>query len=1009
MDGDRWHQVDRLLQSALDVPPAERDVFLRNACGGDGPLERDVRSLLAAHDRADGFLDAPAIDLAARGLAGEPDAKDGRAAPSTSLRASGDPLIGQTFSHYRIVGRLGGGGMGVVYKAEDGRLHRPVALKFVAGDLASDAEALSRFQREARTASALNHPHICTIYDIGEQNGRAFIAMEYLEGETLKDRLAAGPLALETVLRLGVQIADALDVAHSANIIHRDIKPANIFITARGHAKLLDFGLAKLGPAISPQADVTTAAGTMQGVVMGTVAYMAPEQARGGTVDHRADLYSVGLVLYEMAMGTRPAPAVQLRVEHSPDLERVISKCLETDPQLRYRHAADLRTDLGRLTSGPSSAAATTPQGPGRMRRYLVVAAGLAAAVFVGAYVFAPRAATLTDKDTLVLAEFANTTGDPVFDGTLRQGLAAQLQQSPFLSLVSDARIVKTLALMQQPPDARLTPEIAHGVCARTASAVVLDGSIGSLGSQYILSLRARNCSTGDILADEQAQVARKEDVLGSLSEMATQVRERLGESVATIEKYSRPLQEATTASLDALKAFTTARQVYGSSGRGRAQPLFERAIALDPDFALAHAQLGIFYSNEGESALSRQSTIKAYQLRHRASDAERFFIETVYDRQVTGNMDREMETLDAWAQSYPRDSIPHGLLAGFATRSTGRYEESVAAADRSMARDPEGGSAASTNSKAYAELHLNRLDAVEATIRRAEELKLDSEFAVIRYFIAFLHGDGEGVAQQAAKARASRSTEDLISHLEALRLAGAARLQDARRTSATAAAIAKQSRKLERAALFESATAVWEALYGNQAAARQKATETLALGRGREVDYAAAFALAVSGDVSRARALADQLARDYPEDTSVQFMYLPTLRALFALEARDAAAAIRSMETASRFDLALGGIGFNAHFGKLYPIYVRGLAYLAARQPAQAAAEFQRIVEHRGIVLVDPIDAFARLQLARALALAGDPAKAKLVYGDLFTLWKDADPELTVLREARSEHARLP
>jgi tetratricopeptide (TPR) repeat protein len=1000
---DRWNHVDRLLQSALDIPVAEREIFLRNACGGDDQLERDVRSLLAAHDRAGSFLGAPAIDRAARELARERSGE--------GSQAGDDPLIGQTLSHYRIVERLGGGGMGVVYKAEDSRLHRPVALKFVSADLASDAEALSRFQREARTASALNHPHICTIYDIGEQDGRSFIAMEYLEGATLKDRLAAGPLGLETVLRLGIQIADALDAAHSAHVIHRDIKPANIFISSRGHAKLLDFGLARMGAQPSHEANFTTRAGTMQGVVMGTVAYMAPEQARGEPVDHRADLYSVGLVLYEMATGTRPAPGIRLRVEASPELERVIAKCLETDRDLRYQHAADLRTDLERLRRGSDSALTGREQPPATARAGWTVVAAAGTAIAVAAvvgYIFYPRQARLTDKDTIVLAEFANTTGDPVFDGTLRQGLEAQLQQSPFLSLVSDARIVKTLALMQQPPDARLTPEIAQGVCARTASAAVLDGSIGSLGSQYILSLRARNCSTGDILADEQAQVARKEDVLGSLSQMATQVRERLGESVATIEKYSRPLQEATTASLDALKAFTTARQVYGSSGRARAQPLFERAIAIDPDFAIAHAQLGIFYSNEGESALSRQSTIKAYQLRHRASDAERFFIEMAYDRQVTGNMDREIETLETWAQSYPRDNTPHGLLAGFATRSTGRYKESVAAAERSMARDPEGGSAASTNSKAYAELHLNRLDAAEATIRRAEELKLASEYFVIRYFIAFLRGDGEGMNQQAAMARASRSTEDLISHLEALRLAGSARLQDARRTSAIAAAIAKQSRKLERAALFETATAVWEALYGNQAAARQKATEALALGRGREVDYAAAFALAVSGHVSRARALADQLARDYPEDTSVQFMYLPTLRALFALDAHDAAAAIQSLETASRFDLALGGIGFNGYFGKLYPIYVRGLAYLAAQQPAEAAAEFQRILDHRSIVLVDPIDAFARLQLARALTLARDTVKAKSTYDDLLTLWKDADAKIPMVEQARAESLRL-
>ena len=419
--------------------------------------------------------------------------------------------------------------------------------------------------------------------------------------------------------------------------------------------------------------------------------------------------------------------------------------------------------------------------------------------------------------------------------------------------------------------------------------------------------------------------------------------------------------------------------------------------------------RVGIYYSNEGESAKSRQSTTKAYQLRHRASDAERFFIETVYDRQVTGNMDREMETLEAWAQTYPRDSMPHGLLAGFATRSTGKYELSIAAAERSKALSPEAGSGPSYNSKANSELYLNRLDAAEATIRRAEEQKFGQDFFLVRYFIAFLRGDAAGMRQQAAIARASRSTEDLISHLEALRLAGSAQLQDARRTATIAAAIAKQSGRLERAGLFEAATAVWEALYGNPAAAREKVTTALALGRGREVDYAAAFALSVSGDVSRSRALASDLARDYPEDTSVQFMYLPTLRALFALDARNPAAAIQSLQTASRFDLAIGGIGFNGYFGKLYPIYVRGLAYLAAQQPVEAAAEFQRIVDHRSIVLVDPIDAFARLQLARALVLSGDTVKAKHAYSDLLTLWKNADPDIPVLKAARAEYARLP
>ena len=703
MDTERWNHVDQLLQSALDIPAVERDAYLRNACGGDQRLEEEVRSLLAAHDRADRFLGAPAIDLAARELAGERN-DDGS-------QAGGDPLIGQTLSHYRIVEKLGGGGMGVVYKAEDTRLHRPVALKFVSEELSRDPEALSRFAREAQTASALNHPNICTIYDIGEQDQRSFIVMEYLDGTTLQDRLAAGALSLNTLLDVGIQIADALDAAHSAGIIHRDIKPANIFIGPRDRVKVLDFGLAKMRASTTPQADVTTIAGTRQGVVMGTAAYMAPEQARGEAVDHRADIWSVGLVLYEMVKGTRPPQAVRLRVEASPELERIISKCLETERELRYQHAADLRTDLERLRRGQGATVAA-PAALGRRRaRWLSIgAAAVVVTAAVAGVIYSRRPAPLTDKDTIVLGEFANRTGDAVFDDTLRQGLAVQLQQSPFLSLVSDDRIGRTLAMMQQSPDARLTPEIAQAVCVRTTSAAVLDGSIASLGSQYILALRAKNCSTGDIVADEQAQVARKEDVLGSLSQMATQVRQKLGESVVTIEKYSRPLQEATTASLDAWKAFTAATQVFASSGGAPAVPLFERAIAIDPDFAIAHARLGFYYSNEGESAMSRQS---AQGVRVAPSRERRRALLHRGDVRptVTGNMDRELVTLEAWAQTYPRDPMPHGLLAAFATRSTGNTSGRSPQPRRSQALSLEE-VRSSYGSKAYSELYLNRLDA---------------------------------------------------------------------------------------------------------------------------------------------------------------------------------------------------------------------------------------------------------------------------------------------------------
>ncbi len=918
-----------------------------------------------------------------------------------------DPLIGQTRSHYRIVASLGRGGMGVVFKAEDTRLRRTVALKFISEELSRDAEALSRFAREAQTASALNHTNICTIHDIGEHDGRSFIVMEYLEGMTLKDRLAVGSMSLNTALDVGIQIADALDAAHSAGIVHRDIKPANVFIGSRHHAKVLDFGLAKMRVLEAHQADVTTIAGTRQGAVMGTVAYMAPEQASGETVDHRADIWSFGVVFYEMVTGTRPAPGVRLRVEGTPELERIISKCLDPDRELRYQHAADLRTDLERLRRGTDTALAQHP--PLARRRALWLSIGAAAVIVAVAagVIYSRRPAPLTDKDTIVLAEFTNTTGDPVFDDTLRQGLAVQLQQSPFLSLLSEERIQRELGLMQQPKDARLNPDLAHNVCVRTASAAVLDGSIATLGSQFVLGLRAKSCTTGSILADEQAQAPRKEDVLGTLSQMAVRFRTRVGESLATIEQHSTPLQEATTPSLEAWKAFSIASKAYYSSGPAAAVPLFQRAVEIDPDFALAYARLGTHYSNLRESTLARESTLKAYRLRDRASDVERFEIDTFYDRQVTGNLERQQQTMESWARTYPRDSAPLGLLAGLATQSTGKYELAIAAADKAIALEPD--SAPSYNSKANNELRLNRPADAEATIARAIERKLDFQgFILTRYLIAFLNGDGEAMGRQAALAKGLRGTEDMISHVQALALARSGRLRDARRTSAVAVDIAQKAGQRERAAMFDAATAVWEAFFGNGSAARQKATRVLELARGREVDYAAAFALILAGDVAGSRALGDDLAKNFPEDTSVQYMYLPTLRALFALNQRDAAAAIESLQIASRFDLALGGLGFSGHFGGLYPIYVRGLAYLAARLPAQAAAEFQRIVDHRSIVLVDPIDALARLQLARALALSGDTVKARRVYDDLFALWENADARIPLITEARVEHARL-
>jgi tetratricopeptide (TPR) repeat protein len=633
-----------------------------------------------------------------------------------------------------------------------------------------------------------------------------------------------------------------------------------------------------------------------------------------------------------------------------------------------------------------------------------VLLTGAAAAY---SYFHVPRTERLTDKDTIVLADIENTTGDAVFDGALRQGLAVLLQQSPFLSLVSDERIQRTLRLMGRPPDARLTPALARDVCERTASAVVLDGSIAKLGSQFVLGLRATNCRTGDVLDRQQSQAPTKEAVLEVLSQIAGKFRIRVGESLSTVEKHNIAFTEATTASLDAWKAYSAANMVNYSAGTAAAIPLFRRAIELDADFAMAHARLGLSYSIAGESVLAAASTGRAYELRDRTSDREQFFITANYERQVKGNLEKAQQVMESWAQTYPRDVVPHGLVAGFISQGTARYEGAIVHAARAAELEPDEVFAYANLAANY--IYLDRLAEAQSALRIASERKLDIiGLAFLRYHLAFLNGDTAAMERQADVVKGKPGDDGLIAHLQALVLARSGRLQQSRIGSRQAVDAAQRAGHRERAAGFEAAVAVREALFGNALDARRHARAALEVSQGRDVEYAAGFALAHAGDSQEPEALANDLERRYPEDTSARVTYVPMLRALAALNRKEPATAIERLQVTGPYDLAVTGINFVAFFGGLYPVYARGEAFLALQQGAAAAGEFQKILDHRGIVGADPLGALAHLQLGRAFVLSGDKPKAMAAYQAFLTLWKDADADIPVFKQAQAEFASL-